>query len=306
MRRELGAPVAIAVVLAAGCATKRSPAAGAAAAAAAGADRAAARPRDRHHRPRPRLERVRLRRPRRRRAPRSRVTADWPRPAPSRTMSEAEVTRVFGAALAALPPAAAPLHAVLPVRVGRADRRVARARSRDPEGRQGAAPFPRSSSSGTPTRWATRTGEPRARAEARDHGSRHPRRRRVSPPSTIEVTSHGEADLLVKTPRQHAGAPQPPRRDHGEVAGARDRSAWRAAPPPGLPVRRSFRCSSPPCSASSGPRSSRASTTRSTTSLLRSAGTRGARPERRRSSTSTSAACRRSASGRGAATSSAA
>ena len=36
-------------------------------------------------------------------------------------------------------------------------------------------------------------------------------------PSTIEVTSHGEADLARQDSQQHPGAPQPPCRDHGEV-----------------------------------------------------------------------------------------
>ena len=39
------------------------------------------------------------------------------RPAPVRVMEQSEVERIFGAALAALPPAAAAFHAALPLRV---------------------------------------------------------------------------------------------------------------------------------------------------------------------------------------------
>ena len=55
--------------------------------------------------------------------------------------------------------------------------------------------------------------------------------------STVEVTSHGEADLLRQDFKQHSGAAQSPCRDHGEVT-TRVQSAWRATPPPDLPVRR--------------------------------------------------------------------
>ena len=60
--------------------------------------------------------------------------------------------------------------------------------------------------------------------------------------STIEVISHGEADLLVKTAEQHPRAPQPPCRDHGEVTARVPRAHGRTRQPPsGLSVRRRSR-----------------------------------------------------------------
>ena len=117
---------------------------------------------------------------------------------PVTVMSEADVQRLVRRRAVRPPIAPQQFIAVLPFRVGRTDRREPRADAADPAGRQGSARSPTSPSSGTPTRPGRRPATSSSgcrRANADSQPSDRRRHRRV----VIEVTSHGEADLLVKT-----------------------------------------------------------------------------------------------------------
>ena len=56
-----------------------------------------------------------------------------------------------------------------------------------------------------------------ARTETRRERARHSHRARDCLPSTIDIASHGEADLLRQDPQQRSRTAQSPRRDHGQV-----------------------------------------------------------------------------------------
>ena len=104
----------------------------------------------------------------------------------SRKLSEAEVTAHFRRRAVGAAAGAASLHAVFPVRVRRADRRISRARARN------SAAVKEHCGPGRRRRRAHRhdgdaAGELRARVEAGDDRSRSPRRGRARSPPTIEV-----------------------------------------------------------------------------------------------------------------------
>ena len=132
-------------------------------------------------------------------APRAatRVTADGP-PGPVRTMSEADVQRLFGDALAALPPA--PRHFTLHFRF-ESDALTEESTALVPEILSTVKGL--SVPEVVVVGHTDTMGDPRANLALGLKRAISVRDILVEAglaPSTIEVTSHGEADLLVKTP----------------------------------------------------------------------------------------------------------
>ena len=112
-------------------------------------------------------------------------------------MSEDEVTATVRCALSSLPPAPQHFTLLFPLRVRRVDRREPRARPRDPARGQ-SGPVPEVIVTGHTDTTGRREVNFELGLKRADDGAR-PARQAGFELASIEVTSHGEAALLVPT-----------------------------------------------------------------------------------------------------------